>query len=374
MGKIVFEDVLTEKRSKVWPVIEKYLNDLTSFPDYCRIPQKYSSLSSFHQKMVSDYPQRKGKYLRPTLVLLTAEAMGFPQGDTLQTAAAMQVSEDWILNHDDIEDDSLRRRGKPALHKLYGKELAINAGDGLHVLMWKMLLDNLARLASTRLAAKPAEVSAKSRRGYLKGTRIMEEFYQMLNRTVLGQTIEIKWTQEGKMDLSDEDILFILESKTGYYTIAGPMRLGAILAGASEKQLTDIYEFGKVLGRSFQIVDDLLDLTSDFKGQKKQTGNDIYEGKRTIILMHLFQTISAGDKKKLLAIMEKPREKKTEKEVKWVVEKMREYGSLDYSRKMAEKFAKEAEKIFEKKLGFLDHQPAREQLKAGIDFIVKRKY
>lgn len=351
-----FEEVLAEKRDRVWPVIKKYLGDSVNFANFCKIPSKYASIAEFHQKLIADYPERKGKYFRPALVLLTASAMGFPERKALQTAAAMQASEDWILNHDDIEDDSLQRRGKPALHKIYGKELAINAGDGLHILMWKILKDNLKIV------------------GDKKGLRIFDEFYQMLSRTVLGQTVEIKWAQEGRNDLTDEDILFILESKTGYYTIAGPMRLGAILGGASEKQLEEIYIFGKILGRSFQIIDDLLDLISDFKGLKKQKGNDIYEGKRTIMLVHLFRMVKGKDRERLLSIMRKSRTEKTEDEVEWVIKKMEEYGSLEHGRKLAEKFADEAETIFEKKLKFLKHQPARDQLKAGIEFVIRREY
>lgn len=356
MDKIDFKEVLEEKKAKVWPIIEKYLKGLTAFQDFCQIPGKYKGISEFHQKIVSEYPERKGKYLRPSLVLLVASAMGFPEKKALTTAAAMQTSEDWILNHDDIEDESEQRRGKPALHQIYGKELAINAGDGLHVVMWRILRDNLKVV------------------GEKKGLLIMDEFLRMLDRTVLGQTVEIKWTQERKTNLTDEDILFILESKTGYYTIAGPMRLGAILAGATKKQLDDIYEFGKILGRSFQIVDDLLDLTSDFKGNKKQMGNDIYEGKRTIMLAHLLREANTKDKEKIKEILKKNREEKTQKEVLWVIEKMKDYGSLDYGRKMAEKFAQEAEEIFEKKLKFLKFQPARDQIKAGISFISKRDH
>ena len=356
MKQISFEEVLVDKKAKVWPIIEKYLDSLIKFPDYCQIPKKYFSIAEFHQKMVADYPQRQGKYLRPTLVLLTASAMGYPEEKSRQTAAAMQTSEEWMLNHDDIEDDSIQRRGKPALHRIYGKELAINAGDALHTVMWRILRDNLKVV------------------GEEKGLEIINEFLMILDRTIFGQTVEIKWTQEAKTDLTDEDILFILESKTGYYTIAGPMRLGAILAGATNKQLADIYEFGKILGRAFQIVDDLLDLTGNFKGRKKQPGNDIYEGKRTIMLTHLFRTISGENKKKLMVILEKPREKKTKNEVTWVISKMKESGSLEYGRKMAEDFAKQAEKIFDKKLGFLKNEPARSQIKAGIDFIINRAY
>jgi len=353
---IDFKKVLEEKKKIVWREIEKYLEDLVKFPSYCQIPPKYQSLVHFHQKITSEYPERKGKYLRPTLVLLTAAAMGFPEEKAIRTAAAMQISEDWILNHDDIEDDSLERRGKPALHRLYGKELAINAGDALHILMWKILWDNRQVV------------------GEEKAGEIAEEFFRMLNRTTLGQTIEIYWTKKNKVNLTDEDILFILESKTAYYTIAGPMRLGAILAGASGEQLEAIYEFGKPLGYCFQIRDDILDLTSDFAGLKKQTGNDIYEGKRTVMLSCLFRTARGEDKKRLLKIMTKKREEKTAQEINWVIGLMKKYGSLDYAQKLAEKFAKQALKIFEKKLGFLKHQPARDQLKAGIEFVLKREY
>jgi len=92
------------------------------------------------------------------------------------------------------------------------------------------------------------------------------------------------------------------------------------------------------------------------------------------MLVHLFRTVSGEDKKRLMAVMEKPREKKTEKEVLWVIERMKKYKSLEYGKKLAEKFARQAEKIFEKKLGFLKEEPARGQLKAGIDFIIKREY
>jgi len=354
--KIYFPDILNQKKESVWQEIKKYLNLLVSYPKFCDVPKKYYDLVDFHKEIVSDYPKRQGKYVRPSLVLLTAGAMGFSEKKAIKTAAAMQISEEWILNHDDIEDNSLERRGKPCLHRIYGEELAINAGDGLHILMWKVLIGN------------------KETIGVKKTFAVMEEFFKMLNRTVFGQGVESKWILENKTDLTDEDVLLILESKTGYYTIAGPMRLGAILAGASERQLNKIYEFGKPLGYCYQIRDDLLDLTSDFSGLKKQQGNDIYEGKRTIMLAHLLRVLKSNDRDKLLKILKKTREKKKKEEVFWVIEKMKDYGSLDYAKVLVEKYAAEAKIYFRKNLGFLKKEPFRSQLLAGIDFIVKREY
>ncbi len=348
-----FAEVLKAKQKLVWREIEKYLKNPLNLQGPLKIPQKYQKEVNFHWQIVRDYPERKGKYLRPTLLLLTAQAMGFPEEKAIKTAAAMQTSEDWILNHDDFEDNSLERRGKPTLHRLYGKELAVNAGDALHVIMWKMLKDNEKIL------------------GAKKTFTIIDEFYQMLSKTILGQTVEIKWTQENQKNLQNEDIFFIIEGKTVYYSIAGPMRLGAILADAQKKQLDLIYEFAKPLGWCFQIQDDLLDLTSDFAGLKKQTGNDIYEGKRTIMLAHLLRKIKGQEKKKLGQILKKRRDEKTKTEVDWTIKMMRKYGSLEYGKKLAEKLANKARKIFDQKLGFLKNQPARDQIKAGIDFVLK---
>jgi len=348
--------ILNRKKRLVFREIEEYLQSFSFYPDYCRVAKRRFPLVSFHRQIVSDYPRRQGKYVRPTLLLLTTQAMGFSQKKALKTAAAMQISEDWLLIHDDIEDGSLSRRGKPTLHQLYGEELAINAGDALHILMWKILADNFPLV------------------GYKKALAVEDEFYRMLGRTALGQTVEIKWTQENRLDLKDSDIFFILDGETSYYTIAGPMRLGAILAGASEGQLNLLYQFGQYLGRCFQIRDDLLDLTSDFSGLKKQQGNDIYEGKRTIMLAHLLRSAKGEDRKNLLEILAKERDEKSKKEVFGVIEMMKKYGSFAYGEELAKKLAQKARDFFERNLGFLAKEPARSQIKTGIDFILERKY
>jgi len=351
-----FLEVLENYKKIIWPYIETNLDQIKNYPSFCKVDKKYQSILDFHFKMVSDYPQRKGKYIRPTLVMLTAQALGFDPKLAIPTAAAMQLSEDWMLGHDDVEDQSLQRRGLPSINQIYGNELAINAGDNLHLLMWKVINNNFSVLKN-RLAQK-----------------IYQEFFDMVNRTILGQTIEIKWTQDNRFDLTEEDILLILESKTGYYTIAGPMRLGAILAGATDKQLELIYRFGVILGRSFQIIDDLLDLTSDFAGQKKQIGNDIYEGKRTIMLIHLLNNIDDHNKEKLKSILLKNRTQKTPDEVIWVIDQMKQIGSLEYSKKLAAKFSQTATEIFDTELKFLSEEPFRSQISDCIDFITTRTH
>lgn len=351
-----FTDVLNYYRNLLWPYLETNLNQIKDYPEFCCLSSKYQSILDFHFTMVSDYPRRKGKYLRPTLLMLTAQSLGFDLNKSLPTAAAMQISEDWILNHDDIEDQSEERRGLPAIQKIYGDHLALNAGDALHILMWQVLSQNFS-LLDKNIAEQ-----------------IHQEFFTMLNRTILGQTIEIKWIEDHRYDLKIDDVLLIAESKTCYYTISGPMRLGAILAGASKNQLNSIYKFGLSLGKSFQIIDDLLDLTSDFSGQKKQQGNDIYEGKRTIILIHLLENIDSQNKIKLIEILNKPRTEKTAAEVAWVIDQIKTYGSLDFARQLADDYSRQARQIFDNELTFLSNEPFRSHLSACIDFITTRDH
>ncbi|MCW1949272.1 MAG: polyprenyl synthetase family protein [Candidatus Shapirobacteria bacterium] len=353
---INFLEVLNSYKNLLWPFIETNLNQIKDYPEFCRLPDQYRSVLDFHFTMVSDYPHRKGKYIRPSLVLLTAQSMGFSLDKALSTAAAMQLSEDWILNHDDIEDQSEQRRGLPAIQKIYGDHLALNAGDALHILMWQVLSRNFS-LLDKNIAEQ-----------------IQQEFFTMLNRTILGQTIEIKWIEDHRYDLKIDDVLLIAESKTCYYTISGPMRLGAILAGATKDQLNSIYKFGLSLGKSFQIIDDLLDLTSDFSGQKSQVGNDIYEGKRTTILIHLLENIDSQNKTKLIEILNKSRTQKTNNEITWVIDQMKTCGSLDFARQLADDYSRKARQIFDNELTFLSNEPFRSQLSACIDFITTRNH
>ncbi|HLD92412.1 MAG TPA: polyprenyl synthetase family protein [Patescibacteria group bacterium] len=292
----MIQDTLNETKKIVWPEIEKHLKD-PKYPAQFLIPAKFKKEVNLYWKINKEYPERKGKYLRPTLVLLTASALGVNNKLAIKIASAMQLSEEWILISDDIEDKSEKRRDKPTLHKMYGVELAINASDTLEAIMWKIVAD-------------------------CKNTLIFDEFYKIILRTTLGQGVEQIWTNK-KQKLTDERYFFVADSKSAYYSMAGPMRLGAIVAGATKHQLNKITEFGLHLGRCFQLVDDILDLEQDKK-----------EGKSTL----------ANTK------------------------------GIEYTKKQALKEKDIAKEIFEKDLRFLSHEPARTKLRELIEFILERKY
>ena len=284
---------LEKTKKLVFPAITSYLVDPV-YPKQFETNSKFNDEVSLYWNINKEYPTRMGKYLRPTLVRLVAECFGVKGKKVIQTAAAMQCSEEWILISDDIEDNSEERRNKPTLHKMHGIELAINASDALETVMWKMIID-------------------------INDSKISDEFYKILMRTILGQAVEQIWTNK-KERIDNEKYFFVADSKSAYYSIAGPIRLGAILGGATTKQIDRLTDFGLHLGRCFQLVDDILDIEQDKK-----------EGKTTLVT-------TLG------------------------VEKVKE---------MAKEEKEKAEKIFNK-IKFLSKDKAYKELKELIDFILDR--
>ena len=197
-----------------------------------------------YSEIVREYSERQGKYVRPGLLMITGQMLGAKPDELIIPAAAMQLSEDWILIHDDIEDDSEMRRGKPALHKIYGCEHAINAGDGAHLLMWQMLRDYLEEY------------------GMKRGLGLFDMFSEILTATVEGQYLDIDFSKRIKeIGKADERMYYgIVERKTSCYSVYGPMQLGAIAAGMGKSELGMLKEIGMPAGMAFQIVDDILDI------------------------------------------------------------------------------------------------------------------
>jgi len=336
---IDFKAVLEEKKKITYDEIEKYL------------PRKEPK---GHYDAVREYPSRKGKALRPALLLLACEAFGGDPKKAVKTAAAMQTSEDWLLIHDDFEDDSDERRGKPALHKMVGPGIAINAGDALQMIQWKMLADNIGILDDATVK------------------RIFDTMYGILMTTAEGQYMEMSMIRDKVVDITDDEFYNVADGKAAWYSIIGPIQLGAIIASASDADLKKIAEFGLPAGRAFQIQDDVLNLIGDPKKYGKEIAGDILEGKRTLIFAHLMRSCTKEEKKKIAGIYTKPRLQKTEQEKDYILSLMHKYGSIEYARGKAREFAKQALDSFRKNFSKLPGKQAAEALAAGIEFIVTR--
>ena len=267
--------------------------------------------------LVADYPSRGGRMLRPSLCIATARAFGAGREDAVRTAVALELLHNAFLVHDDVEDESDERRGRPTLHALHGVPLAVNVGDALTLLGLRALLDNRLRL------------------GPWLTMRILEEAERMARETVEGQAVELGWRRDNATELTEADYLQMVLKKTCWYTTIWPSRVGALIGTRSDRDLDRFLRFGFFLGAAFQIQDDLLNLLGDRARYGKEIDGDVWEGKRTVMLIHLLAVASAEERARLAAFLARPRAARRMDEVQWVRERMDARGSIEYARQTA---------------------------------------
>ncbi|MEZ0347236.1 MAG: polyprenyl synthetase family protein [Thermus sp.] len=303
-----------------------------------------------YQALLQDYPKRGGKMLRGLLVYYSGLAHGAEEESALLAATALELFQNWVLIHDDIEDGSEERRGRPALHRLYPMPLALNAGDALHAEMWGLLLEGLER-------------------GLWDG-RVLREFHEVVRRTAYGQHLDLSWTLAGRLDLTPEDYLRMVAHKAAYYTAVAPLRLGALLAGQNPPGAYT--EGGLKLGVAFQIVDDVLNLEGD-EAYGKELAGDLYEGKRTLILLRFLQGAGPGERERAEALLRLPREEKPEGEVRWLWERLLASGAVAFAKAEAKRLAQEGQAALRPHLKALPVPEARERLEDILNALVERR-
>jgi geranylgeranyl pyrophosphate synthase len=310
-----------------------------------------------HYQIMRDYIDRQGSYRRPGLLLLTAYLYGAKLEDAILPAAAQQLSEDWILMQDDVEDDSDLRRGKPAAQKLYGWVHSMNATNTGQIATWKMLKDYIVQV------------------GIEKGNPLYNKFYDMLEYTVEGQYIENKFIHEQKdLKIADEALYFrIADSKTCFYTVYGPMQLGAMTGNATEKDLEILKEIGEKAGIAFQIADDILDMIADEKQFGKKNFGDLYEGKLTLIILHTYRNATPEERDKIDVIYRKKRSEKTEDDILFLREMIEKYKGIEYAKSIAEKYGSDAKAAVEKYTTIMPLNGYREIVLSAVEELYIRK-
>ena len=266
--------------------------------------------------LLADYPDRGGKMMRPSLCIATARAFGAQLDDALRSAAAIELLHNALLIHDDIEDDSEERRGKPTLHMLHGVPLAINAGDMLTLMSLRPLMENRMKI------------------GPRISLRILEETERVALESAEGQAMELGWRRDNVNDLSESDYLVMVLKKTCWFGTIYPSRVGAMIGTRDSIDLDRFVKFGFFLGAAFQIQDDLLNLVADKRYGKERNG-DIWEGKRTLMLIRLFNEASSDETQRLDAVMASSRSDRAAKDVTWIRALMDRYDCIDYARKFA---------------------------------------
>jgi len=226
---------------------------------------------------------RGGKLLRPALCLLACEAAGGEAAPALPAAAALELLHNFTLIHDDVEDASAERHGRPTVWRVWGQAQAINAGDGMLALAHATLL---------ALDGHPAD-------RVLRAARMLDE---ATLRLCAGQHRDLAAAEHPHV--SRDAYLAMIEGKTASL-LAACCGIGALLGGADGATIAGLEEFGRQLGLAFQIRDDLLGVWGNTAETGKPARDDLRAGKRSYPVVAALESASEDDRRMLLALLER---------------------------------------------------------------------
>ncbi len=223
----------------------------------------YHEMLTYHMGWTGENagPEATGKRIRPLLVLLASAASGGNWQSALPAAAAVELLHNFSLIHDDIQDNSDKRRGRSTVWVKWGMPQAINAGDGLFV------LSNLA--ITDLITSYPAEI-------VVKAAQILHETCLDLTR---GQYLDISY--ENRLDLGVEDYWPMISGKTAAL-LSSCCQIGALLGTSDESTLEAYRSFGHYLGLAFQVQDDILGIWGNEAVTGKSVASDLVKGKKSL--------------------------------------------------------------------------------------------
>jgi len=289
-------------------------------------------------------PFAGGKRLRPALAMISCEAVSGEVGKIVPLTISLELVHNFTLVHDDIMDNSKLRRNMPSVHVKFGGPTAIMAGD----LLFAKAFESMHNLTSDCKDFKNVEF------GLIDCIREICE----------GQQLDMDYEQR-KIVSEEEYILMILKKTAVFFQYAA--EAGAILGGGTREQSNALNEYGKNLGLGFQIHDDYLDMSSDEKTLGKDIGNDIRNGKKTLIAVHALNNATGSDKKTLHNIF--GNRSSTDADIKKVHDVFKKLNSIEYAKNKAIDFSNKAKKSLE----ILPDSDAKQLLLDLADYAIKRE-
>lgn len=305
------------------------------------------------QKSISepvwDFLDRGGKRWRPALFLLYNDMLGGDHEKVAEFTATLEYLHEGSIMIDDIEDDSEMRRDKPCTHKIFGKDIAINAGNFMYFLAFMPLLKNRKSFPENTLL------------------RAWEAVLEEITRIHYGQGTDIAW-HAGLADpdsVSESEYLQMCAYKTGVLARLAA-RLAVVLNDGSPDLEDKLGRFSESVGVAFQIQDDIMNIAPP-EGWGKETGDDINEGKRTLLVIHTLKKAPEKERKRLIEIL--GMHTKDEKLIKEAIEIISKSGAVGYAKEFARKMVRDAWKEVEP---MLPQNDAKQQLREFADFLVDR--
>jgi geranylgeranyl diphosphate synthase type I len=293
---------------------------------------------------VRHLPLAGGKRLRPCLAMIACEAVSGDVINVIPLSIALELTHNFTLVHDDIMDKSKLRRNFPTVHLKYGEPTAIIAGD----LLFTKAFESLHNLDGDLSIFKNVEF------GLIDCVKEISE----------GQQLDMEF--EKRNCVTEDEYQNMILKKTAVLFMYSA-EAGAILGGGSKEQSNALNEYGKNLGLGFQITDDYLDISSKKNILGKDIGNDIRNGKKTLIAVHCLNNVSGDDKKLFEKIFGNL--KASEEDVKQVYDLFIKTGSVEYAKNLSVNYSKKAKKS----IGILPDSDAKKILLKLAEYSIKRE-
>ena len=352
------EKTLEKLKRKVDAEMEKILpkradkKDLERMFGKSRYEYDLSAINNTLNKPVWDFLDRGGKRWRPALFFLIAESIGGDVRKLRKFSVIPELVHNGSIMVDDVEDDGELRRRLPCVHKTFGVDVAINAGNFLYFMPLLFFTKNRSKLDDKTTI------------------RVFEIYAQEMTNIHAGQAMDI-WWHRGNGKPTEAQYMQMCAYKTGTLSRAAA-RFAVALSGGSLEEEEKIGKFAEAIGVAFQIQDDILDLVSSGSGRRrfgKPVGNDIKEGKRTLMVIHGLRKASGKDGKRLSQILNS--HTSDPNRANEAISILNKYGSVDYARQKAKEIVLCAWKEIEP---LLKESPAKRHLKEFAFFLIERDF
>jgi octaprenyl-diphosphate synthase len=279
-----------------------------------------------------------GKRIRPALLLLGAKLFNYQGRGAVRLGAVVEIIHTATLVHDDIIDEAQTRRGRPAANTQWGNAKCVLAGDWLYMQAFKIAVQE-------------------------RKFRILDVLIELTQQMVEGELLQIE--KLGRCISLDEHLDLIYRKTACLFSVC--MRMGAILADASEEDEKRLGDYGRNLGMAFQIIDDVLDLTASEDVLGKPVASDLREGKATMAVIHALERCRPGEYSLIETVL---RERAFQSvTLQQILDLLHRYGSVEYAAARAHEYADAARKAI---CSFPDSEIKRALLWAP-DFVVARE-
>ena len=279
-----------------------------------------------------------GKRIRPSLLLLAAHAMGYSGPGAIRLGTVVEMVHTATLVHDDIIDGADTRRGRPSANTTWGNEKCVLAGDWLYMQAFRVALEE-------------------------KNLRVLDLLIGLTQQMVEGELLQIQKLGKAVSEAEYYDLIF---RKTAcLFSVS--MRLGAVLAGASEADEAKLAAYGRAVGLAFQIVDDVLDLTATEEVLGKPVASDLREGKATLSVIHSADHGTAADRQAIQRVLDdRSFENVSRQQIQEILVRN---GSVEYAMTVADRYAEQSRQA----LAPLPESEFKRALLWVPDFVVARE-